>query len=542
MARSPDSRLARSPDLKSSASLDPSRLAQELDEFLATAPSACVLEDGETIFDFASAKYSISGEWGKCLLHLWSPERNTVRRVVDMERKNGQLRLAVQRFGKGQPVWLEIVAERNGRVPAVQRQARLQYQRLLKRVLERNFPDWNVDELTSTADLERSFSPVYARGLLRRGRSAVCVFGVNDSELQSSVDGALTFALLWFHHCRERDPARYFVEGLKLFVPKGRSAVVHARMHYLDREAARFELIEFNERSESLESLDLSDQGNIATRLVRCPEVEKVHERFRAAIERVRATVPESQLAVLSSTELAFRLHGLQFAHARVASSPGSFQRDEEIVFGSGAHETLLTPESEPLFEDLMKRLRELRCADGERRHALWRMQPERWLESEVKRDVSRLDARLEPKHVYAQVPAFAASDRGMIDLLAGTREGRLAVIELKAEEDIHLPLQGLDYWSRVKWHHEREEFHRFGYFSGRTLSSAAPLLLLVAPALRIHPATDTILSYVSPEVDWELIAIDEHFRNEIKVVFRKRARQARTARAIGSSGYRVTG
>ena len=542
MARSPDSRLARSPDLKSSASLDPSRLAQELEDFLATAPYSCVVEDGATIFDFSSAKYSISGEWGKCLLHLWSPERNTVRRVVDMERKNGQLRLAVQRFGKGQPVWLEIVAGGNGRVPAVQRQARLQYQRLLKRVLERNFPDWNVDELTSTADLERSFSPVYARGLLRRGRSAVCVFGVNDSELQSSIDGALTFALLWFHHCRERDPARYFVEGLKLFVPKGRSAVVHARMHYLDREAARFELIEFNERSESLESLDLSDQGNIATRLVRCPEVEKVHERFRAAIERVRATVPESQLAVLSSTELAFRLHGLQFAHARVAGSPGSFQRDEEIVFGSGAHETLLTPESEPLFEDLMKRLRELRCADGGRRHALWRMQPERWLESEVKRDVSRLDARLEPKHVYAQVPAFAASDRGMIDLLAGTREGRLAVIELKAEEDIHLPLQGLDYWSRVKWHHEREEFHRFGYFSGRTLSSAAPLLLLVAPALRIHPATDTILSYVSPEVDWELIAIDEHFRNEIKVVFRKRARQARTARAIGSSGYRVTG
>src|SRR5581483_5933329 len=209
-ARSPDPKLSRSPVAKSSTSLDPSRLAGELEDFLATAPRACVLEDGEPIFDFSSAKYSISGERGKCLLHLWSPERNTVRRVVDLERKNGQLRLSVQRFGKGQPVWLEIVAERNGRPPAAQRQARLQYQRLLRRVLERNFPDWNIDELTSTADLERSFSPVYARGLLRRGRSAVCVFGVNDSELQASVDGALTFALLWFHYCRERDPARYF--------------------------------------------------------------------------------------------------------------------------------------------------------------------------------------------------------------------------------------------------------------------------------------------------------------------------------------------
>lgn len=526
--------MARSPASKPSASLEPAHLARELEDFLATAPHACVLEDGEVLFDFNSAKYSISGEWGKCLLHLWSAERNTVRRVVELEHKNGQLRLAVQRFGKGQSVWLEIVAERNGRAPAAQRQARLQYQRLLKRVLERNFPDWNIDELTSTADLERSFSPVYARGLLRRGRSAVCVFGVNDSELQASVDGALTFALLWFHHCRERDPARYFVEGLKLFVPTGRSAVVHARMHYLDRDAARFELIEFDERGESLESLDLSDQGNIATRLVRCPETEKVHERFRAAVERVRIAVPEVELVVLGSNELAFRLYGLEFARARVATTPGSFQRNEEIVFGSGAHETALTPESEPLFEDLMQRLRELRRADGDKRQALWRMQPERWLESEVKRDVSLLDARLDPRDVYAQVPAFAAGDRGMIDLLAGTRDGQLAVIELKADEDIHLPLQGLDYWSRVKWHHEREEFQRFGYFSGKALSPAAPLLILVSPALRIHPATDTALRYVSPEVDWELVAVDEHWRDEVRVVFRKRANKTRIARAIG--------
>ncbi len=45
-----------------------------------------------------------------------------------------------------------------------------------------------------------------------------------------------------------------------------------------------------------------------------------------------------------------------------------------------------------------------------------------------------------------------------MIDVLTTTRQGRLAVVELKAEEDIHLPLQGLDYWSRVEWHRARME------------------------------------------------------------------------------------
>jgi hypothetical protein len=104
-------------------------------------------------------------------------------------------------------------------------------------------------------------------------------------------------------------------------------------------------------------------------------------------------------------------------------------------------------------------------------------------------------------------------------------------VIELKAHEDIHLPLQGLDYWSRVKWHHEREEFHHFGYFldaagNARPLSQQSPLLLLVAPALHIHPATDTILRYLSPEVDWSLIAVNERWREGIKVVFRKHRAQ----------------
>jgi hypothetical protein len=54
------------------------------------------------------------------------------------------------------------------------------------------------------------------------------------------------------------------------------------------------------------------------------------------------------------------------------------------------------------------------------------------------------LDGRLCPRWLYAQVPAFSAADRAMIDVLALTRENRLAVIELKADEDLHLPLQGL--------------------------------------------------------------------------------------------------
>ena len=72
-------------------------------------------------------------------------------------------------------------------------------------------------------------------------------------------------------------------------------------------------------------------------------------------------------------------------------------------------------------------------------------MHPERWLESLVVENIGVVDERLDSGCLYSQVPAFSASDRAMIDVLTVTREGRLAVVELKADEDIHLPLQGLD-------------------------------------------------------------------------------------------------
>jgi len=31
---------------------------------------------------------------------------------------------------------------------------------------------------------------------------------------------------------------------------------------------------------------------------------------------------------------------------------------------------------------------------------------------------------------------------------------------------------------------------------------------MLVAPALHVHPTTDTILRYLSPEIDWELLGL----------------------------------
>jgi hypothetical protein len=133
---------------------------------------------------------------------------------------------------------------------------------------------------------------------------------------------------------------------------------------------------------------------------------------------------------------------------------------------------------------------------------------PEARLEARIRRAPHLIDAELRPTPIYGQVPAWAARDRDVIDLLAVGQDGRLAVVELKASADIHLPLQALDYWLRVEWHQRQGDFSRAGYFPGIGLSSAPPRLLLVAPALQFHPSTETILRHFSSRIEVERIGL----------------------------------
>src|SRR5690348_7436017 len=189
--------------------MNPEMLSRTVEDFLREAAGAVVLEDGAVAFDLGQAKYSISGEHNKCLLHLWSAERNTVRRVLDAEVKNGTLRLAVQRLGQPRPTKLEICRERDRRSPSTRKAARASYEQKLRRALERHFPGFTVLRLTSGVDLEKSFGPIYARGLIRQGQSAFAVLGVNGSETQASIDAALTFGILWLDVCRHSQAARF---------------------------------------------------------------------------------------------------------------------------------------------------------------------------------------------------------------------------------------------------------------------------------------------------------------------------------------------
>lgn len=546
----------------------PEEIRELLLAYLAEHPRSVLLEGGAVLFDLAEASHRLSSAQGKIVLHLWSDERNQVRRIVRVERRGPTLRLQALRFGRREPELLELVSDTGKRVPASTDGARRSFFERLQRVLAREFPDERVETLRAAMDLEHSFGPAYVRGLQVRGGQAWAVIGVGAEEMAATIDGILTIGILWLARCRERAAGRRVVEGLRVIVPTGMAASTLARMAWLDARVARYALFELDAAGETLRRCDPSDRGNVATRMVRAPDESAVTDpagRFAAALPRVLALVPErprghaDQRAVIhrrsrlvpeprdgfemrlrSGAELAFLRHGLEFARIRVGFTGQSFNRELEVTVGSGAQETLLTDRNAGAMRELVHELFARRSdtslhatAVNDRRDPLFRLQPERWIESLLRADLPALDPHLRQSPAYVQVPAVAgASDRGMLDLLAVTTEDRLAVIEVKAEEDLQLAMQGLDYWIRVRDHHLANvdpatglgDLQRLGYFPQTRLRPEPPVLFLVAPALRIHPATETILRHFDPRVPWTLVALDERWRTRIRPVWRRRS------------------
>lgn len=523
----------------------PAELARRLEEYLTAHPAAAVLEDGRVKFDMRSARYSVSESHGRCLLQLWSDELNLVRTVVDAEQRANCLRVATRRMGASRPQSLEIVPSSDRRTPTTRDTARRNYMRLLERVLTRNFIGAKANGFRSAMDLEHSFGPAYTRGRLLRGAGADAVIGVGASESATTIDGVLTLGLLWLDYCRRHADARRHFGGLKIVIPAGAWRITAERMAWLNSSAADFQLFTLDERSEELQPVDIRDTGNLESRLVHAFSANAAVERCRTGIDRLMELVPDTarervEVRARSAAEVVLLLHGLEFARVRRGQAAHSFAGEDEVSFGAGANETPLTEENNDACRELFARLFAARRPDGEHNDPLFRMHPERWLESRVRANLAELLPGLRADLMYTQVPALSCGDRGMLDLLTLDREGRLTVLELKADEDLHLPLQALDYWIRVRaLNADRQPasaggrplsgFERQGYFTGAEVSEREPRLILAAPALRIHPANEPVLRFFSPQIDWELIALGEHWRRDLSVVFRKRLSDPRT-------------
>ena len=166
------------------------------------------------------------------------------------------------------------------------------------------------------------------------------------------------------------------------------------------------------------------------------------------------------------------------------------------------------------------------RCAGPEPK-ATPPLTPEARLEALVRNQIQAIAPDLISAPVYGQVPAMLGLSRGVLDLLAVSNTGQLCVVELKAAQDLQLPVQALDYWLRVAWHAARGEFGALGYFPGVPLLPDPPRLYLVAPAVQFHPTTERILRFFSPRIEVERVGVALPWENEVRVLFRARGAKA---------------
>jgi hypothetical protein len=429
-----------------------------------------------------------------------------VRRIVD--RRPGRLDLEVERFGNRTSRLLLLDRAHPSNDAATRHGIRLQYRERFRLALRRQFPAWNVGELSTEPDLHHSLSPSYARALLRRGNAAFAAIGASENCLDP--DGVLSFGLIWLDHLRKREK-RLGIEGLALFLPAGKERTTCHRIRYLDPKAAKYGV--FVQHSDRLEDpVNPEDYSNLDTQLEPFREpLANTSPELRARIVRIsQIKGVEQRSRPDGSVSLAIR--GLEFAHCS----------GETLVFGIEDRQKAAGEQHFQEIERLAEGLNRLRRADAEdRANNLYTRHPEAWLESEIRRAVEDLDATLLPLPLYSQAPHLAGGDRGVVDLLASDRSGRLTVIEVKAAEDIHLPLQALDYWMHVKWHLDRGEFGQNGYFPGISLRPDLPRLVLVAPALDFHPTNQTVLRYFSEEVPAERVGVGIEWRQELKVMYR---------------------
>ncbi|HVB88221.1 MAG TPA: hypothetical protein VNK23_16285 [Candidatus Dormibacteraeota bacterium] len=487
-------------------------------EVMAASGHAEVREDGEWLAELAGLHCELRSQGKNSLVHLWSDERSVTRRVLRVrEQSEDRIILEVQRFGRAKTGRMEFLRTDTPRSAA--RITREMFRARFHRILSERFPDARIDPLTTSPDLHRSFSSWYARGSMREADRSYAVMALAPGESAAALESMLAFGILWLDWVRSR-AERQPIEGLRLFIPEGSAKLLRERTAGLS-SAARTQIFAYRDSDWRMQKLDTADSGNLESWLVPRRESEAALRSAQQAGRRISTlaramgdSAGAVRLHVLAAAkEVAFCFRGLEFAR----------WSKEGMKFGIGDSQEYLTTAKEPALERLIVKLDLHRGAlAGETNHRLYRAAPERWLETLVLDDCTRLDAQLDPQHLYSQVPALAGGNRGILDLLGVTRSGRLVVIELKASEDLQLPLQAIDYWLRVRRHQREGDFDRYGYFPGIVLDARPPLVWLAAPALRFHPATDTLLKYLSPEFCVTRIGLNESWRRGLKVMFRQ--------------------
>jgi hypothetical protein len=507
------------------------KVLTNLDDKLDARRRLAAILDGRVEWFCAETREGLSvplgrGEWeletaGGALHFSYRTAGGAARvwRVAGWEWTGERLRLQATRRMGAERAMLELVPRASVRegIESLKAARRAACEKLAALVCEAT-ANARVERVSLSAGARRSEPGRFARITLRAGSERVALTGAIVALGAHEVDAFLASAMLWWTRAAGK-PEQARVRRLWLVVSHDLKDATAARLALLREEVRReIKLFEADEGWQNLSHIappSLEQTLDGASHLRRPPRAE-----LSETAARIVALAPQAIDVVRARHGETLRFHGLSFARVR------NWMRRERVWFGAGrAPRVLLEDDNLPQLSKLIEELRERRRASAaHRRHSLYASAPEAWLESLLRRDITRLDPGLRLAPLYAQfrTPTHGASAGARpVDLLALRRDGRLVVIELKVSEDAALPLQGADYWRRIEAHRRRGDITRARLFGDADIADEPPLLYLVAPFLRFHRHFNTLARMISTRIQIYRFDLNEDWRAGVRVVRR---------------------
>lgn len=457
---------------------------------------------------------------GRLMFSCWTEHGTPTWRVGGWDWSGEKLLLeASRRMGAERPI-IEIIPRASAKsIAATVKAARLVRCEQLAKVACSSQPGAMLERASLSPGIRRGQPGKHARIILRQKHQRIAVTGSVASSKASETDSFLAAALLWFTRTSERSRPPY-IQQLWLIVESEIVKQLTNRIALLrDNLRELIRVYEIDDAWSALVEVSCPSRKDLwKRRLARFPPGLLV-EASELAMAIV-AEAPEAIDIVHARHGQTLRYFGMPFARVRRVFSTA------RVWFGiEGSHRRLLEEKTFHAYAELMNDLREHRSATAlDLRHALYRNAAEAWLESILRRDITRLDPGLIIAPLYAQF-RLARGRLGVrpIDLLALRQDGRLVVIELKVSEDREHVLQGADYWQRVEAHRRRGNIARAKLFGERKISNESPLVYLVAPTLRVHPAFQTLARSISSDIEIYRFDINEDWRTGVRVMRRQR-------------------
>jgi hypothetical protein len=457
---------------------------------------------------------------GRLIFSCWTKDGLTVWRIEGWEWTGEKLLLEGARRAGAETARLELIPRASVKaLTAAITDTRRERCRRLAALACDSLPGAKVERAGLSAGTRPGQPGRYARILLRHtARELIAVTGPVAVADKSDTDAFLSATLIWFMRLTERARPPYV---RKLWLVAGNDSIERlGKAVALLREDLR--------RVISLYKIDDEWLGLAPVAATKLIDLwHRAPERFRRppqgsvseSAQNIIAISPGAIDVVRSRRGETLRYRGLAFARVR------RVMNRESVWFGTkgAGGRRLLDDSTREEWSKLLLDLEEHRRAgSADPRHALYRAAPEAWLESELRRDITRLDPGLRLAPLHAQFrPTNRDAHSRPIDLLALRHDGRLAVIELKVSEDREHVLQGADYWLRTEIYRRHGHLTRARLFGDALISDEPPLVYLVAPLLRFHPSFAQLARSITPEIEIYRFDLNEDWRAGVRVVRR---------------------